>query len=137
MRYAFSVRRRGACYQEILKGLNAMEQEEDTGLVWENNRLTTLLRHEAYIGDVLTNKSYCPARHVQVANKGERDQYYIEAHHEPIVDPGDVGAGAGVGQTPAALDGEKAVHAGGAGASGLRPQHGRTGRWKGESAWRR
>ncbi len=86
VRYAFQSAGRGACYQEILKGLNAMEQEEDTGLVWENNRLTTLLRHEAYIGDVLTNKSYCPARHVQVANKGERDQYYIEAHHEPIVD---------------------------------------------------
>ena len=86
VRYAFQSAGRGACYQEILKGLNAMEQEEDTGLVWENNRLTTLLRHEAYIGDVLTNKSYCPARHVQVANRGERDQYYIEAHHEPIVD---------------------------------------------------
>ena len=86
VRFAFQSAGRGACYQEILKGLNAMEQEEDTGLVWENNRLTTLLRHEAYIGDVLTNKSYCPARHVQVANRGERDQYYIEAHHEPIVD---------------------------------------------------
>ena len=45
MRYAFQSAGRGACYQEILKGLNAMEQEEDTGLVWENNRLTTLLRH--------------------------------------------------------------------------------------------
>ena len=86
VRYAFQSAGRGACYQEILKGLNAMEQEEDTGLVWENNRLTTLLRHEAYIGDVLTNKSYCPARHVQVANRGERDQYYIESHHEPVID---------------------------------------------------
>ena len=77
VRYAFQSAGRVACYQEILKGLNAMEQEEDTGLVWENNRLTTLLRHEAYIGDVLTNKSYCPARHVQVANRGERDQYCL------------------------------------------------------------
>ena len=86
VRYAFQSAGRGVCYQEIIKGLNEMEQEEDTGLVWENNRLTTLLRHEAYIGDVLTNKSYCPARHVQVANRGERDQYYIESHHEPVID---------------------------------------------------
>ena len=63
-----------------------MEQEEGTGLVWENTRLSTLLKHEAYIGDVLTNKSYRPTRNTQVINKGERDQYYIEAHHEPIID---------------------------------------------------
>lgn len=86
VRYAFQSAGRGACYQEILKDLNVMEQEEGTGLVWENTRLSTLLKHEAYIGDVLTNKSYRPTRNTQVINKGERDQYYIEAHHEPIID---------------------------------------------------
>ena len=86
VRYAFQAAGRGACYQELLAGLNEMEREEETGLVWDHNRLSTLLRHEAYIGDVLTNKTYRPSRNRQVANRGERDQYYIEAHHEPIVD---------------------------------------------------
>ena len=63
-----------------------MECEEETGLVWDNYRLTKLLKHEAYIGDVLTNKSYRPSRNRQVPNRGERDQYYIESHHEPIID---------------------------------------------------
>lgn len=86
VRYAFQSAGQGDCYQEILKGLNAMEREEGTGIIWENSRLSTLLRHEAYIGDVLTNKSYCPAHNTQVVNRGERDQYYIEAHHEPIIE---------------------------------------------------
>ena len=77
---------RGVCYQEIIEGLNEMEREEETGLVWDNYRLTKLLKHEAYIGDVLTNKSYRPSRNRQVPNRGERDQYYIESHHEPIID---------------------------------------------------
>lgn len=86
VRYAFQSAGRGVCYQEIIKGLNEMEREEETGRVWDNYRLTTLLKHEAYIGDVLTNKSYRPSRNRQVANRGERDQYYIESHHEPIID---------------------------------------------------
>ena len=86
VRFAFQYAGRGVCYQEIIKGLNDMECEEETGLVWDNYRLTKLLKHEAYIGDVLTNKSYRPSRNRQVPNRGERDQYYIESHHEPIID---------------------------------------------------
>ena len=44
-----------------------------------------MLTHEAYIGDLLTNKSFRPDIHMQVRNRGERDQYYIEGHHAPIV----------------------------------------------------
>ena len=86
VRFAFQSAGRGVCYQEIIEGLNEMEREEETGLVWDNYRLTKLLKHEAYIGDVLTNKSYRPSRNRQVPNRGERDQYYIESHHEPIID---------------------------------------------------
>lgn len=44
------------------------------------------LYEDLRIGDVLTNKSYRPSRNRQVANRGERDQYYIESHHEPVID---------------------------------------------------
>lgn len=86
VRFAFQSASHGACYQEILKGLNAMEQEDGTGVVWGNTRLSYMLTNEAYIGDVLTNKTYCPNRNSQIINRGERDQYYIEGHHEPIID---------------------------------------------------
>ncbi len=86
VRFAFSSASKGMCYQEILKGLNAMEQRDGTGLVWKNTRLTYMLTHEAYIGDILTNKTFCPNRGTQLVNHGERDQYYIEGHHEAIVD---------------------------------------------------
>ena len=36
VRYAFQSAGQGDCYQEILKGLNAMEREEGTGIIWEN-----------------------------------------------------------------------------------------------------
>lgn len=86
VRYAFQSASHGACYKEIIRGLNAMEEEEGTGQVWGNTRLKTLLTHEAYIGDVLTNKTYRPNHNKQVVNRGEVDQYYIEGHHEAIID---------------------------------------------------
>ena len=86
IRFAFEAASKGTCYQEIIQGLNAIEREEGSNYVWKNGRLTLMLTHEAYIGDVLTNKTYCPNRDTQVLNHGERDQYYIEGHHEPIVD---------------------------------------------------
>ena len=86
VRFAFQSAAKGMCYQEIIKGLNAIEREEGKDFVWGNSRLMAVLTHEAYIGDILTNKTYCPNHTTQVRNRGERDQYYIEGHHEPIVD---------------------------------------------------
>jgi hypothetical protein len=41
----------------------------------------------SYIGDVLTDRSYSngPGHRYLKRNCGERDQFYIEEHHEPIV----------------------------------------------------
>ena len=52
-------------------------------------RIHSILRNEAYKGDLLTNKTlrldYTSKKVIR--NTGQRDQFYIEAHHEPIVRP--------------------------------------------------
>lgn len=83
VRYAFARANDGCCYRDILAGLRQMDKDMDR--VWSHQRMLHMLTHEAYIGDVLTNKSFKPDVNTQVKNKGERDQYYIEGHHEPIV----------------------------------------------------
>lgn len=86
VRYAFEKASVCTCYREILQGLNAMEEQEQTGVKWSRKRLGYLLSNVCYIGDYLTGKSYRAGGHKQRKNKGERDQYYLEGHHEAIVD---------------------------------------------------
>lgn len=74
-------------YQEILSELNRMEKAEGTGATWSKKRLIYLLTNVVYMGDCLTNRTYHVYTDKMVIrpNRGERDQYYIEEHHTPIV----------------------------------------------------
>lgn len=85
VRYAYARANEGICYADILTGLKEMDQEAGIDRPWSHQRMIHMLNHEAYIGDLLTNKSYKLDVNTQVKNNGERDQYYIEEHHEPIV----------------------------------------------------
>ena len=55
----------------------------------QNQRIYSILNNEAYKGDLLTNKTlrldYASKKVIK--NTGQRDQIYIEEHHDPIVDP--------------------------------------------------
>ena len=88
VRKAFALAATGEwSYQEILAVLNQMEQSEKTGAVWSKKRLVYLLTNVVYMGDCLTNRTYHVYTDKMVIrpNRGERDQYYIEEHHMPIV----------------------------------------------------
>ena len=85
VRYAYARANEGCCYVDILAGLNQMEKEAGIQRLWSHQRMIHMLTHEAYIGDILTNKSFKLDANTQVRNNGERDQYYIEDHHEPII----------------------------------------------------
>lgn len=85
VRYAFARANEGCCYQDILAGLEQRSKEKGGERAWGFARMRYMLTHEAYIGDLLTNKSFRPDVHTQIRNRGERDQYYIEGHHTPIV----------------------------------------------------
>ena len=86
VRLAFQMASEGRSYKDIRRELNAMEQEEGTGLHWTQRRLGYLLANENYTGDCLTNRYVARAdRHRVKVNEGERAQYYIENHHEALV----------------------------------------------------
>jgi hypothetical protein len=88
VRYAFQKADDGWKYWQILDGLDAIEETEKTGVKWTHERLYAMLRSEIYIGDILTNKhiitDYLQKR--AMPNRGQRPQYYIEGHHEGIID---------------------------------------------------
>lgn len=86
IRMAFDMAAKGYKNKEIRLAMNELEEADGTRLVWSTDRLRYLLRNEAYTGDVLTNKKYSADMFSGVRkNKGQRSQYYIEEHHEPIV----------------------------------------------------
>ena len=91
VRYAFEQAAQCASYQSIREGLDEMEKQAGTGISWtrNRNRVPLLLRDVSYTGDYITDRYYTAlsenghrySRH----NRGERDQYYLENHHEGIV----------------------------------------------------
>jgi DNA invertase Pin-like site-specific DNA recombinase len=88
VRLAFRMAGEGSTYREIIYALNRLEVGDNTNIVWSRGRVYRILTNEAYIGDILTNKTFKPdfLSRNSVINKGQRSQYYIEGHHEGIVD---------------------------------------------------
>ena len=88
VRLAFRMAAQGQTYRMILIALNNMEIRQGSGVCWTHARVYGMLKSEAYIGDILTNKCFKPdylSKRV-VRNTGQRTQYYLEGHHEPIID---------------------------------------------------
>lgn len=81
---AFQLAGEGRSYTEIRKALNAMETD---GYKWRKSRLKYLLTNVVYKGDYFSHATVCLVPGKQVENKGYRDRFYIEGHHEPIVPP--------------------------------------------------
>ncbi len=82
---AFSMAAEGHIYPEILDTLNRMETQERTGVVWQQKRVRYMLRNVAYLGDYFSHATVCLTPGHQVVNRGYRNRYYIEKHHEPLV----------------------------------------------------
>ena len=86
IRYIFSLAYQGYAMKDINKMLN--EREINAGRVpWSPERVRYALTNEAYRGDILTNKhvtlDYLAKK--EVKNNGQVMQYYLEQHHDPIV----------------------------------------------------
>lgn len=82
---AFAMAAEGHRYCEILDTLNRMENQENTGIVWQQKRVKNLLRNVVYQGDYFSHGTVCLTPGHPVVNRGYRDRYYIEEHHEPLV----------------------------------------------------
>lgn len=92
VRYAFFQAADGACYRDIRVGLEQMEEREQTGVSWikNRNRLPMLLKNVVYTGDYVTDTYYSAysknGHRYSRKNRGERDRFYLENHHDAIVD---------------------------------------------------
>lgn len=72
----------------IMKKLNRMRIPGKTGGIWRENTIYGILRNEKYTGNMLLQKTY-RLDHIskkKMVNHGERDMYYVEESHEPIID---------------------------------------------------
>jgi len=88
VRLAFRMAAQGTHYPDIRIALNNMEIRDGTGQTWSQPRVYELLKSEVYIGDILTNKTFTADYLTKkvLRNKGQKPQYYLEGHHEPIID---------------------------------------------------
>ena len=87
VRYIFDRYVNGAGSFVIARELNEMGRKTIRGNDWTQSTVMGVIKNEKYKGDLLLGKSFTvdPISKRRLANVGEEDQYYIKAHHEPII----------------------------------------------------
>lgn len=89
VRLAFRMKLKGATLADIGKELRKKQADlpEESQRKWGYSAVRFMLENEAYIGDLLTQKTYTPDYLTKKSkrNKGEREQFYMEDHHPAIV----------------------------------------------------
>ncbi|SDB69527.1 recombinase family protein [Butyrivibrio sp. INlla16] len=88
VRYIFKRYVEGKGTYVIAKELNEKRWRTKKGNSWDCGALLKIIKNEKYVGDLLQGKTITidPITHRRLPNKGEQDQYYVENHHEPIID---------------------------------------------------
>lgn len=69
----------------LAKRLNEMEIKPRRGSKWAENSVLYLLKNRHYTGDAIFGKTYTDANYKMRPNKGQRNMYIVENHHEPII----------------------------------------------------
>lgn len=85
VRYIFSETLRGKGSAAIARDLNEKQVPTRRNGTWTASTIRGILRNEKYTGDCLFQKTYSDFRFKRHANRGERDQFYMEGHHEAII----------------------------------------------------
>ena len=77
----------GKSCNEICKHMTAYEKKKGVTRKWSYTGIRNMLKHEAYVGDLLTAKSYTVdyLTKTRKTNKGEKEQHYIKNHHPAII----------------------------------------------------
>ena len=85
VRYIFAETLAGKSNNQIAEDLNEKQVPAKRGNHWTLTTVRGIIMNEKYIGDCLFQKTYTDFRFKRRANHGERDQFYMEDHHEPII----------------------------------------------------
>ena len=85
VRWIFEQAVNGIASHEIARQLQANQVPTRKNGNWTATTVRGMLKNEKYIGDCLFQKTYSDFRFKRHTNHGERDQFYMEDHHEAIV----------------------------------------------------
>jgi site-specific DNA recombinase len=88
VRMIFSDYLSGMGKNAIMRKLLRLDIPTKYGGKWGENSIDKILRNEKYIGDMLLQKGFVDdhLNKLWKKNKGELPQYYVENHHEAIID---------------------------------------------------
>ena len=85
VRWIFKEYLAGSGSYTIAGMLNEKEVKPKRGEKWTPSAVNGLLKNEKFTGDVLYQKSYTDEQFNRHRNKGEKEQYYVQNHHEAII----------------------------------------------------
>lgn len=85
VRLIFSEILSGKSLHKIADALNQRNILSKKGGRWKANTLRNMVVNEKYIGDALFQKTYSDSQFNRHKNGGEKEQYLIRDHHEPII----------------------------------------------------
>ncbi|GED68029.1 resolvase [Brevibacillus reuszeri] len=74
---------KGTC--SIASELNRSGLTGKHGGRWKSSTIRGMIRNEKYTGDAIFQKTYTDEHFNRHHNNGEKDQYLIKEHHEPII----------------------------------------------------
>ena len=89
VKYIFSRTLAGMGTAAIAKELSKRGVPTKRGGNWTGHTVKEIIRNEKYIGDCLFQKTYTDSQFNRHINNGERDQFYMEKHHEAIINKAD------------------------------------------------
>lgn len=85
VRYIFEQYLNGKGGRVIAKLLNKAQILSPRGKRWTESTIFRILRNIHYTGAVLWQKTYINEKFEKKTNKGEKDMFYMENHHEAII----------------------------------------------------
>ena len=85
VRWIFDQVLSGKSSRDVGRELNLRGIPAKKGGQWSDQAVSYIIRNEKYVGDCLFQKKYTDDRFYRHVNYGERTQYYVKNHHEPIV----------------------------------------------------
>ncbi len=85
VRWIYTQALNGVTCGTIAKMLNEKQVPSKKKGTWTATTVQAMLTNEKYVGDCLFQKTFSDSSYKRHLNHGERDQFYIEDHHDAIV----------------------------------------------------
>jgi DNA invertase Pin-like site-specific DNA recombinase len=85
VRFIFAEILSGQSTQKVADTLNLSMIPPKRGKRWTATTIRGMVANERYTGDAIFQKTYTDLNYNRHANNGERDQYLLKNHHDPII----------------------------------------------------